>query len=93
MGLAYTVATYSDVSYRKFSIYRRGQAKKRTSRLWFASTNFKISATLRIPSDFRSDCGRTTSLVNKEVIDITPQKAEFVDPLFKLWFSTFYMKR
>ena len=34
-----------------------------------------------------------TSLVNKEVIDITPQKMEFIDPLFKLWFSTFYMKR
>lgn len=31
------------------------------------------------------------SLVSKEVIDITPQKMEFIDPLFKLWFSTVYM--
>ena len=34
-----------------------------------------------------------TSLVSKEVIDITPQKIEFIDPLFRLWFSTVYMKR
>ena len=26
-----------------------------------------------------------TSLVNKEVVDITAQKIEFIDPLFKLW--------
>ena len=33
------------------------------------------------------------SLVNKEVIDITPQYIEFIDPLFKLWFATVYMKQ
>ena len=33
-----------------------------------------------------------TSLVNKEVIDITAQRIEFIDPLFKLWFSNVYMK-
>ncbi|MBU2447335.1 MAG: hypothetical protein KJ666_17420 [Bacteroidetes bacterium] len=33
------------------------------------------------------------SLVNKEIIDITPQHIEFIDPLFKLWFSTVYMKQ
>lgn len=32
------------------------------------------------------------SLVNKEVIDITPQHIEFIDPLFKHWFATVYMK-
>ena len=32
------------------------------------------------------------SLVNKEVLDITPQKIEFIDPLFKFWFGTLYMK-
>ena len=32
------------------------------------------------------------ALVNKEVIDITPQRIEFIDPLFKLWFSTVYIK-
>jgi len=31
------------------------------------------------------------SLVNKEIIDITPQHIEFIDPLFKVWFSTVYM--
>lgn len=33
-----------------------------------------------------------TSLVSKEIIDITPQRIEFTDPLFKKWFSTIYMK-
>ncbi|MBI4547129.1 MAG: hypothetical protein HY707_04060 [Ignavibacteriae bacterium] len=33
------------------------------------------------------------SLVSKEIIDITPQRMEFIDPLFKLWFSTVYMKQ
>jgi hypothetical protein len=33
------------------------------------------------------------SLVNKENIDITPQRIEFIDPLFKLWFSAIYMKQ
>lgn len=32
------------------------------------------------------------SLVNKEVLDITPKRIEFIDPLFKLWFSLIYMK-
>lgn len=32
------------------------------------------------------------SLVNKEVIDINPKRIEFIDPLFKLWFSTVYMR-
>jgi hypothetical protein len=32
------------------------------------------------------------SLVKKEVIDITPHNIEFIDPLFKVWFSTIYMK-
>lgn len=32
-----------------------------------------------------------TALVDKEVLDITPQKIEFIDPLFKLWFRTVYM--
>jgi hypothetical protein len=31
------------------------------------------------------------SLVNKEIIDITSQHIEFIDPLFKVWFSTVYM--
>ena len=33
-----------------------------------------------------------TALVNKEVLDITSQKIEFIDPLFKLWFRTVYMR-
>jgi hypothetical protein len=33
------------------------------------------------------------ALVNKEIIDITSQKIEFIDPLFKVWFSTVYMKQ
>jgi hypothetical protein len=33
------------------------------------------------------------SLVNKEVLNITPQHIEFIDPLFKVWFSTVYMKQ
>ena len=33
------------------------------------------------------------SLVNKEIIDITPQHIDFIDPLFKLWFLTVYMKQ
>jgi hypothetical protein len=32
------------------------------------------------------------SLVKKEVVDITPHNIEFIDPLFKVWFSTVYMK-
>lgn len=32
------------------------------------------------------------SLIKKEVIDITPHNIEFIDPLFKAWFSTIYMK-
>jgi hypothetical protein len=32
------------------------------------------------------------SLVNKEVLDITPKRIDFIDPLFKLWFSSIYMK-
>ena len=32
------------------------------------------------------------SLVKKEVIDITLHNIEFIDPLFKVWFSTIYMK-
>jgi hypothetical protein len=32
------------------------------------------------------------SLVNKEVLDITPKHIDFIDPLFKLWFSSIYMK-
>lgn len=32
------------------------------------------------------------SLVKKEIIDITPSNIEFIDPLFKLWFSKIYMK-
>lgn len=32
------------------------------------------------------------SLINKEIIDITGQKIEFLDPLFKTWFSTVYTK-
>ena len=32
------------------------------------------------------------SLVNKEVLDITPKRIEFIDPLFKLWFYSIYMK-
>lgn len=32
------------------------------------------------------------SLVNKEIIDIMEQKIEFLDPLFKTWFSTVYSK-
>jgi hypothetical protein len=33
------------------------------------------------------------SLVNKEIIDITPQHIDFIDPLFKLWFLTVYMNQ
>lgn len=33
------------------------------------------------------------SLVNKEVIDMTSHKIEFVDPLFRLWFTDVYMKQ
>lgn len=33
------------------------------------------------------------SLVKKEIIDITPQRIEFIDPLFKLWFTNIFMKR
>jgi uncharacterized protein len=33
-----------------------------------------------------------TALVSKEVIDITPNRIEFIDPLFKAWFSAIYMK-
>jgi hypothetical protein len=33
------------------------------------------------------------SLVKKEIIDITANYIEFIDPLFKLWFSSIYMKR
>ncbi len=33
------------------------------------------------------------SLIKKEIIDITPDKIEFIDPLFKLWFSKVYMSR
>lgn len=32
------------------------------------------------------------SLVSKEIIDITPHRIEFNDPLFKVWFATIYMK-
>lgn len=32
------------------------------------------------------------ALVKKEIIDITPNNIEFIDPLFKLWFSTIYIK-
>jgi hypothetical protein len=32
------------------------------------------------------------ALVSKEIIDITPDKIEFIDPLFKLWLSRIYMK-
>lgn len=32
------------------------------------------------------------SLVKKEIIDITPEKIEFIDPLFKLWFSDNFLK-
>lgn len=32
------------------------------------------------------------SLVNKEIIDITSNGVEFLDPLFKLWFSSIYMR-
>jgi hypothetical protein len=32
------------------------------------------------------------SLVSKEVLDITPHHIDFIDPLFKLWFSSIYMK-
>jgi hypothetical protein len=31
------------------------------------------------------------SLLNKEIIDISGTSIEFLDPLFKLWFSTIYM--
>jgi hypothetical protein len=31
------------------------------------------------------------SLVNKEIIDISSDGIEFLDPLFKLWFSSIYM--
>jgi hypothetical protein len=33
-----------------------------------------------------------SSLVSKEVLDITPQGISFIDPMFKRWFSTIYMK-
>jgi hypothetical protein len=33
------------------------------------------------------------SLVSKEIIDITPQQIGFIDPLFRLWFSSVYMKQ
>lgn len=33
------------------------------------------------------------SLISKEVLDITPERIEFIDPLFKLWFSRVYMKQ
>jgi len=33
------------------------------------------------------------SLVNKEIIDITPQHIDFIDPLFKMWFLTVYMNQ
>ncbi len=32
------------------------------------------------------------ALVNKEIIDIASDRIEFIDPLFKLWFSKIYMK-
>lgn len=32
------------------------------------------------------------ALVSKEIIDITAERIEMIDPLFKLWFSTVYMK-
>lgn len=32
------------------------------------------------------------SLINKEIIDFADQKIEFLDPLFKTWFSTVYTK-
>jgi hypothetical protein len=32
------------------------------------------------------------SLVKKEIIDITPNSIEFIDPMFKLWFTEVYMK-
>jgi hypothetical protein len=32
------------------------------------------------------------SLIKKEVLDITADTIEFIDPLFKLWFSSIYMK-
>lgn len=32
------------------------------------------------------------SLVKKEIIDITPGNIEFIDPLFKLWFTKIYLK-
>ncbi len=33
------------------------------------------------------------SLVNKEIIDITEHRIDFLDPLFKTWFSTVYSKK
>lgn len=33
------------------------------------------------------------SLLSKEIIDITGQNIEFLDPLFKVWFSTIYAKK
>jgi hypothetical protein len=33
-----------------------------------------------------------SSLVSKEVLDIIPQGISFIDPMFKRWFSTIYMK-
>ncbi len=33
------------------------------------------------------------SLVNKEIIDVTDSGIEFLDPVFKLWFSSVYLKR
>uniref|UniRef100_A0A832G7I3 AAA-ATPase-like domain-containing protein n=1 Tax=Ignavibacterium album TaxID=591197 RepID=A0A832G7I3_9BACT len=32
------------------------------------------------------------SLVKKEILDITPDNIEFIDPLFKLWFMKIYLK-
>jgi hypothetical protein len=33
-----------------------------------------------------------TALVSKEIIDIRPERIDMIDPLFKLWFTTVYMK-
>jgi hypothetical protein len=33
------------------------------------------------------------SLINKEIIDISSQKIEFIDPLFKAWFTTIYSEK
>jgi len=34
-----------------------------------------------------------TALESKEIIDILPDRIEFLDPLFKYWFKTIYLKR